>query len=104
MNATTDGRFAPGVSAGTITATSRWTNLSTFSNHGGKLIFFHGVSDPWFSAQDTIDYYDRMSKAKIQRTFSIAATAATMMPVHIAQTAPRKIEMPTTIRPIPRIR
>jgi feruloyl esterase len=27
------------------------------------LIFFHGVSDPWFSALDTIDYYERMTKA-----------------------------------------
>ena len=44
-------------------ATSSWTNLNTFSNHGGKLIFFHGVSDPWFSALDTIDYYERMTKA-----------------------------------------
>lgn len=40
--------------------TDRWTNLSTFSGHGGKLIFYHGVSDPWFSAQDTIDYYRRL--------------------------------------------
>jgi hypothetical protein len=46
-----------------LTATSRWTNLNTFSNHGGKLIFFHGVSDPWFSALDTVDYYERMTKA-----------------------------------------
>src|SRR5262245_27516408 len=46
-----------------LTATSRWTNLNTFSNHGGKLIFFHGVSDPWFSALDTVDYFDRMTKA-----------------------------------------
>jgi feruloyl esterase len=40
-----------------LAATSSWTNLNTFSNHGGKLMFFHGVSDPWFSALDTIDYY-----------------------------------------------
>lgn len=40
-----------------------WTNLSSFSSHGGKLIFYHGVSDPWFSAKDTIDYYQRMSSA-----------------------------------------
>jgi feruloyl esterase len=46
-----------------LTATSKWTNLNTFSNHGGKLMFFHGVSDPWFSALDTIDYYERMTKA-----------------------------------------
>ena len=38
-------------------------NLNTFSSHGGKLIFFHGVSDPWFSALDTVDYYERMTKA-----------------------------------------
>jgi feruloyl esterase len=39
------------------------TNLSSFSGHGGRLIFYHGVSDPWFSAKDTIDYYQRMTKA-----------------------------------------
>jgi feruloyl esterase len=55
---------AAAASAGDVlTATSSWTNLNTFSNHGGKLMFFHGVSDPWFSALDTIDYYERMTKA-----------------------------------------
>ena len=29
------------------------TNLTTFSGHGGKLIFYHGDSDPWFSPLDT---------------------------------------------------
>jgi hypothetical protein len=41
--------------------TKSWTNLSTFSAHGGKLLFYHGASDPWFSALDTIDYYEKMS-------------------------------------------
>lgn len=41
---------------------STWTNLSTFAGHGGKLLFFHGVSDPWFSALETLDYYKKMSK------------------------------------------
>ena len=49
--------------AESLSATSQWTNLNTFSGHGGKLIFWHGVSDPWFSALDTIDYYERMTKA-----------------------------------------
>jgi feruloyl esterase len=43
--------------------TASWVNLNTFSSHGGKLIFYHGVSDPWFSAKDTIDYYKRMTTA-----------------------------------------
>ncbi|HEX4006093.1 MAG TPA: tannase/feruloyl esterase family alpha/beta hydrolase [Acidobacteriaceae bacterium] len=37
------------------------TNLSTFSGSGGKLIFFHGDSDPWFSPLDTLDYYKSLA-------------------------------------------
>jgi hypothetical protein len=33
------------------------TNLLTFSARGGKILFFHGVSDPWFSPLDTLSYY-----------------------------------------------
>jgi feruloyl esterase len=36
------------------------TDLSTFSGHGGKLIFYHGLSDPWFSSLDTLAYYERL--------------------------------------------
>jgi feruloyl esterase len=39
---------------------SAWTNLSTYRGHGGKLIFVHGVSDPWFSAQETVRYYQQL--------------------------------------------
>jgi feruloyl esterase len=46
-----------------LSTTARWTNLNTFSGRGGKLLFWHGVSDPWFSALDTVDYYDRMTQA-----------------------------------------
>ncbi len=46
-----------------LTATSTWTKLNTFSKRGGKLIFYHGVSDPWFSALDTVDYYERLTSA-----------------------------------------
>ena len=38
-------------------------NLTTFSTHGGKLIFYHGDSDPWFSPLDTFEYYKNMSAA-----------------------------------------
>ena len=43
--------------------THLWTNLSTFRGHGGKLLFFHGISDPWFSAKDTIEYYEKLGVA-----------------------------------------
>lgn len=39
------------------------TNLSTFSGNGGKLIFFHGDSDPWFSPLDTLGYYESLEEA-----------------------------------------
>ncbi len=44
----------------TVTDTAGWTNLTTFSIGGGKLLFYHGVSDPWFSALDTVEYYERL--------------------------------------------
>jgi feruloyl esterase len=39
------------------------TNLTTFSGHGGRLIFYHGDSDPWFSPLDTFTYYKDMAAA-----------------------------------------
>ena len=39
---------------------SLWTNLSTFASRG-KLIFYHGMSDPWFSPLDTFTYYKNMA-------------------------------------------
>ncbi len=44
---------------GRLTDTAFWTNLSTYLGKGSKLMFFHGVSDPWFSAFDTWDYFQR---------------------------------------------
>jgi len=38
-------------------------NLFTFSLNGGKLIFFHGDSDPWFSPLDTLGYYKSLAAA-----------------------------------------
>jgi len=37
------------------------TNLSTFSGSGGKILFFHGDSDPWFSPLDTLEYYKSLA-------------------------------------------
>jgi hypothetical protein len=35
----------------------------TFASRGGKMLFFHGLSDPLFSALDTTNYYDRLGAA-----------------------------------------
>jgi len=45
-----------------LTDTSLWTNLNTFTARGGKILFYHGVSDPWFSANDTLDYWQRVEE------------------------------------------
>ena len=46
-----------------LQATAYWTNLNSFFARGSKILFYHGVSDPWFSAWDTVRYYERMAKS-----------------------------------------
>ena len=48
--------------AGRLTDTAYWTNLNTYLGRGSKLMYFHGVSDPWFSAFDTWDYFQRAAE------------------------------------------
>ncbi|MBO9601076.1 MAG: tannase/feruloyl esterase family alpha/beta hydrolase [Novosphingobium sp.] len=48
--------------AGRLTDTPYWTNLNTYLDHGGKILFYHGVSDFWFSAFATWDYYQRAAQ------------------------------------------
>jgi feruloyl esterase len=45
-----------------LTDTNVWTDLDTFLGHGGKILFFHGVSDPWFSANDSWDWWQRAAQ------------------------------------------
>jgi feruloyl esterase len=56
-------RWAAADAPSAVTDTFSWTNMTTFANRGGKMIFFHGLSDPTFSALDTVDYYNRLSEA-----------------------------------------
>ena len=35
--------------------------LAAYKNRGGKMLFIHGMSDPIFSASDTMAYYDRLT-------------------------------------------
>jgi feruloyl esterase len=39
------------------------TNLAAFRQHGGKLILYSGMSDPVFSANDLIHYYQEITAA-----------------------------------------
>jgi feruloyl esterase len=50
---------------------SMLTFLSTFSEHGSKLIMIHGMSDPFFSAYDTERYYERVVRDNggLEKTF-----------------------------------
>jgi feruloyl esterase len=56
-------RWAAGNAPSALTDTFTWTNLTTFASRGGKMILFHGMSDPTFSALDTVDYYNRLTDA-----------------------------------------
>ena len=42
--------------------TSRDATLAAFRKRGGKLLIFHGTADPIFSALESIDYYQRLSR------------------------------------------
>ncbi len=45
-----------------LTDTNTWTDLNTFLGHGGKTLFYHGVSDFWFSPLATWDWWQRAAK------------------------------------------
>jgi len=43
------------------TGDSLLPNLSTFQQRGSKILFYHGMSDPWFSGNDTRLYYQSLA-------------------------------------------
>jgi pimeloyl-ACP methyl ester carboxylesterase len=46
-----------------IGSTAYQYNVSTFVDKGGKHIFYHGEADPWFSANDTVRYFEAMGES-----------------------------------------
>src|SRR5271157_439142 len=48
------------------------TNLDTFMGRGGKIIFYHGESDPVFSMYDTVNYYENLASKYGTATGSFA--------------------------------
>jgi feruloyl esterase len=46
----------------TVFDTYRDATLAEFHKRGGKLLIFHGTADPIFSALESIDYYQRLTR------------------------------------------
>lgn len=46
-----------------LSDTDHWADLGSFYRKGGKIIFYNGASDPWFSIRDTEDYFRRNKAA-----------------------------------------
>lgn len=44
-------------------STATYYNITTFVGRGGKQIFYHGEADPWFSANDTVRYFEQLGEA-----------------------------------------
>ena len=53
------GEYSESVSAFMMASS---TDLSAFKKHGGKLVIVHGVSDPVFSIQDTIHWWNDVNR------------------------------------------
>lgn len=43
-------------------STATFYNVSSFIGRGGKHVFYHGEADPWFSANDTVRYFERLGE------------------------------------------
>jgi feruloyl esterase len=44
-------------------STATFYNVTSFIGNGGKQIFYHGEADPWFSANDTVRYFEAIDDA-----------------------------------------
>lgn len=59
-----DAEFLEAISANeAIGSTATMYNLSTFVGRGGKQLFYHGEADPWFSANDTVRYFEHIGES-----------------------------------------
>ena len=60
------------------------TDVDAYVKHGGKLLFFHGVSDPVFSIKDTVRYLDGLRERYGDRTDDVARLFAVPNMAHCA--------------------
>ncbi len=63
MSQDVDAEFIEVTATDAALGNSTGLRLSSFATRGSKHIFYHGVSDPWFSAMDTVEYYQNMAAA-----------------------------------------
>jgi hypothetical protein len=64
QNQDVDAEFLAAVTANeAIGSTATFYNLTSFVGGGGKQIFYHGEADPWFSANDTVRYFEQVGGA-----------------------------------------
>lgn len=61
MSQDVDAEFIEATATDAALGDSTSYQLSSFAANGGKHIYYHGVSDPWFSAMDTVAYYQNMA-------------------------------------------
>jgi pimeloyl-ACP methyl ester carboxylesterase len=59
-----DAEFLDAIAANeALGSTASYYNLTSFIGNGGKQIFYHGEADPWFSANDTVRYFEEIAEA-----------------------------------------
>jgi feruloyl esterase len=64
QNQDVDAEFLAAIAANeALGSTATYYNLSSFIGNGGKQIFYHGEADPWFSANDTVRYFEQIGQA-----------------------------------------
>jgi poly(3-hydroxybutyrate) depolymerase len=64
VNATSGVYQESGVALMTPPGNSKPENLSALRTRGGKMILYHGVSDPIFSADDTRQWFERLNQVQ----------------------------------------
>jgi feruloyl esterase len=75
-------------------------DLSAFKLSGGKMIFYHGVSDPVFSINDTIDWFEKLSHRfdgranRFIRLFAVPGNDSLARPYPSALSLPRPGQIP----------
>jgi feruloyl esterase len=72
LSANFDRIQAPFTESGAHVVNAVSDDVSAFTKHGGKLLFFHGMADGIFSPNDSISYLDKLHRKYSDKTDSFA--------------------------------